>query len=197
MSRIEFSLGVFAFVAVLSALGGGDAAATDTGLKPTEVVLCHVPPGNPANARSITVDSSAVQAHLAHGDALGACSSQCESDGTDCSDNADCCSGQCLEGFCRTCTENGAACESDGACCSGICTGTTHICATDCVPLDVSETCSPELDCCSGSNCNIDNCFRYDELPCSSPGQSCETQDCCFYGLYVCDGTTHTCVQSQ
>lgn len=39
----------------------------------TKVTICHIPPGNPANAHSITVGSPAVRAHLAHGDSLGAC----------------------------------------------------------------------------------------------------------------------------
>jgi hypothetical protein len=50
-------------------------------LKPTathadsvKVTICHIPPGNPANAHSITVGIAAVPAHLVlHGDSLGAC----------------------------------------------------------------------------------------------------------------------------
>ena len=38
-----------------------------------KVTLCHIPKGNPSNARTITVGASAVPAHLAHGDYLGAC----------------------------------------------------------------------------------------------------------------------------
>lgn len=38
-----------------------------------KVTLCHVPPGNPANAHTITVGAPAVKAHLAHGDVLGPC----------------------------------------------------------------------------------------------------------------------------
>ena len=38
-----------------------------------KVVVCHIPPGNPDNARTITVGSPAVQAHLRHGDTLGTC----------------------------------------------------------------------------------------------------------------------------
>ena len=36
-------------------------------------LICHIPPGNPANAHEITVDDDAVPAHLAHGDNRGAC----------------------------------------------------------------------------------------------------------------------------
>lgn len=45
------------------------AATTSSG----KVVMCHVPPGNPANAHSITISPSAVAAHLAHGDYFGCC----------------------------------------------------------------------------------------------------------------------------
>jgi hypothetical protein len=38
-----------------------------------KVTICHIPPGNPDNAHEITVSISAVPAHLAHGDDIGAC----------------------------------------------------------------------------------------------------------------------------
>lgn len=38
-----------------------------------KVLVCHVPPGNPANKHEIFVSPSAVPAHLAHGDNLGPC----------------------------------------------------------------------------------------------------------------------------
>ncbi|MEQ9029208.1 MAG: hypothetical protein RLP44_10890, partial [Aggregatilineales bacterium] len=37
------------------------------------VTVCHIPPGNPANAHEITIGASAVSAHLAHGDSVGPC----------------------------------------------------------------------------------------------------------------------------
>lgn len=40
------------------------------------VTICHVPPGNPDNAHTITIDRSGLNAHLAHGDTLGACRAQ-------------------------------------------------------------------------------------------------------------------------
>jgi hypothetical protein len=38
-----------------------------------KVDVCHIPPGNPANAHTINVSENAVPAHLAHGDTLGPC----------------------------------------------------------------------------------------------------------------------------
>jgi hypothetical protein len=55
----------------------GDAQGDDNGSDDDQyghkVVICHHPPGNPDNAHTITVDQSAVPAHLAHGDTLGPC----------------------------------------------------------------------------------------------------------------------------
>ena len=39
-----------------------------------KVLVCHIPPGNPANAHTICVGKPAVDPHVAnHGDTLGAC----------------------------------------------------------------------------------------------------------------------------
>lgn len=38
-----------------------------------KMTVCHIPPGNPGNAHTITVGTAAVPAHLNHGDSLGAC----------------------------------------------------------------------------------------------------------------------------
>lgn len=43
---------------------------------PTKVLICHIPPGNPANAHTICVGKPAERAHVAHhGDGVGACGS--------------------------------------------------------------------------------------------------------------------------
>lgn len=47
--------------------------ATGTPEPDNQVTICHIPPGNPNNAHTITVGASAVDAHLAHGDYLGPC----------------------------------------------------------------------------------------------------------------------------
>ncbi len=45
-----------------------------------KVKICHRPPGNPGNAHTIEVSSSAVAAHLAHGDTKGACAGHHDDD---------------------------------------------------------------------------------------------------------------------
>jgi hypothetical protein len=67
-------------------LGGaaGEAPATDGGTAPggnTGVTICHIPPGNPANAHTLTVGVPAVAAHLRHGDTVGACDGETPTDG--------------------------------------------------------------------------------------------------------------------
>jgi len=38
-----------------------------------KATICHRPPSNPTNAQTFTVGQSAVRAHMAHGDTIGAC----------------------------------------------------------------------------------------------------------------------------
>lgn len=40
-----------------------------------KVDVCHIPPGNPDNAHTITISENAVSTHLDHGDSVGACES--------------------------------------------------------------------------------------------------------------------------
>jgi hypothetical protein len=44
-----------------------------------KTTICHIPPGNPANAHTLTVGDPAVAAHLSHhGDYLGPCKAVCQ-----------------------------------------------------------------------------------------------------------------------
>lgn len=85
-------------------------------------LICHVPPGNPANAHSLCVGKSAVNAHLSHHpDSIGACGDadggidEGDDEGDDdeidagpacvswsgaCTVDADCCTARCLDGSC-------------------------------------------------------------------------------------------------
>jgi hypothetical protein len=55
---------------LVQGLAFSGSAAADPEAK---VLICHIPPGNPANAHEIIVAESAVNAHLDHGDTLGPC----------------------------------------------------------------------------------------------------------------------------
>jgi hypothetical protein len=81
--------------------------------------LCHLPPGNPANAHTITVGAPAVRAHLAHGDTIGACGGgggggggpgECLPAGATCS-NSECCVGL----FCVT-SDGATSCNGAAGC---------------------------------------------------------------------------------
>jgi hypothetical protein len=55
----------------------GRCVPCDRQLPRRKVLVCHIPPGNPANAHSILINEHAVDAHLAHGDTLGLCPGDC------------------------------------------------------------------------------------------------------------------------
>lgn len=90
------------------------SAATVYGASQGKVDICHIPPGNPANAHTINVSVNAVPAHLAHGDTLGACGG-----------GGEFCPGDCvpLDGLCDDGTSPGPGpwsnCPSDTGCCQG------------------------------------------------------------------------------
>jgi plastocyanin len=44
--------------------------------KNQKITICHIPPGNPDNSFNITIDESALEAHLNHGDSETLCESQ-------------------------------------------------------------------------------------------------------------------------
>jgi hypothetical protein len=52
----------------------GGSGPGDTGT----ITLCHIPPGNPSNAHTISVGAPALRAHLRHGDSVGACEGEPE-----------------------------------------------------------------------------------------------------------------------
>jgi len=51
-----------------------DAMAESKKVEEHKIEICHVPPGNPENMNTISIDESAWSAHKAHGDKLGECS---------------------------------------------------------------------------------------------------------------------------
>jgi hypothetical protein len=95
-----------------------------------KVTICHVPPGNPSNAHTITISQSAIPAHLAHGDRLGSCA------GGPCAVNPclnlGICSATESGGFTCQCISNGGLGETVGSICA---------CAPGCTPV-VTGGCS-------------------------------------------------------
>lgn len=60
----------------MDVVGGSSAfeKETVTDSAGTWITICHIPPGNPGNPITITINSNALAAHLAHGDNIGPCS---------------------------------------------------------------------------------------------------------------------------
>lgn len=56
-----------------------DDEQEDEDTRPQRVTICHIPPGNPSKAHTITVSSAALEAHLAHGDVRGPCENDFDS----------------------------------------------------------------------------------------------------------------------
>ncbi len=120
-------------------VGKGDAPeeADDEAEDGEGVTLCHVPPGNPDNAHTITVGAPAVRAHLRHGDRLGACEGSSEPDaGTPPAEDGGSSGG---DGGTTPTPDAGSPGPVDGG--SGpICAGT-------------SQACGGSVQCCSGLSC--------------------------------------------
>ena len=94
----------------------------------TSVPVCHLPPGNSANAHVITVGEAALPAHLAHGDSIGpSCGCQA-TEGASCGANqAPCCAGlkcvadvtgtfSCAAGTPSNTLPQGSACTASSQC---------------------------------------------------------------------------------
>lgn len=127
-----------------------------------KVTICHIPPGNPGNAHTISVSPNAVDAHLRHGDHCAPCTDLA------CVDDSDCEAGQiCVEGRCVTppgC-ETDEDCDDDNACTIDICKpeiGCQH------TPID---------SCFDGDPCTIDECDP--EIGCVYTPIDCEDDDPC------------------
>ena len=155
-----------------------------------KVVLCHIPPGNPANAHTISVGHKAVRAHLRHGDVCG----PCEASG--CFDDDDCAPGQiCHDGECITPAgcQAGDECDDGNACTIDFCNpavGCQHQPIDSCSDGDpcTIDSCDPAvgcvsapIDCEDGDPCTIDECVggQCNSAPIDCPeGEVCEEGIC-------------------
>jgi hypothetical protein len=114
-----------------------------------KVTICHIPPGNPENAHTITISENALAAHINnHGDILGACTPTCE---------AICDDGNACQSDCSL--EDGQ-CEYEPVDCSDSLLCTVDSCdeETGCLNLPV--------DCDDGEECTTDLCSEFDDGAC-------------------------------
>lgn len=114
---------------------GSQGGASDNGTASPggagEVTLCHIPPGNPANAHTITVGAPAARAHLRHGDTRGPCEGTdagtpdgdggtAEPDAGDPGPQPDAGTGTGDPDAGTACLPAGAECGADALCCGGL-----------------------------------------------------------------------------
>jgi hypothetical protein len=152
------------------------AAAAAAPAWAAQVKICHVPPGNPDNFHTITVNENAVQAHLGHGDLPGACFEHCDQlcdDGNACTIDACDASERCV-------VEHPPVNCDDGS-----------LCTTDSCDPAVGCASTPKV-CNDGANCTVDTC---DPMTgdCAFPPVSCPAGQACNASNGSCESQGPTC----
>jgi hypothetical protein len=199
MSRASTRL-TLAFASALSL--GAPFAALAGGQK---VTVCHVPPGNPANAHEIVVSPSAVPAHLSNhaGDRLGPCVrppeclsnpctiDRCTTEGScdhsgavTCDDGDVCTTDVCIaeQGGCVGIPNPGQACEDGDVCTQGDVCDSNRNCVAGAVILGC---CRSDADCADAAGlCTTDVCNVSDGV-CSHEPVACPTTLACH--VAICD----------
>jgi hypothetical protein len=148
----------------------GSIAETSAASKPPKAKICHIPPGNPSKAKTLEVGAAAVDAHLAHGDYLGECTS-------------------CNVGSSISCYTGPAGTEGVGACSAGTQTCSDGIaygpCTGDVTPS--TETCGNGID---------DNCDGQTDEGCvcvPNQGTECYEGPAGTLGVGICAAGVKTC----
>jgi len=67
-AKVDNSTDVLAYEIILQS-----ATDTSSGGGEKQMTICHIPPGNPSNKKTLTIGESAWPAHQSHGDSEGAC----------------------------------------------------------------------------------------------------------------------------
>jgi len=107
---------------------------------PDRVEICHVPPGNPDAAQTITVSEKAVTAHLAHGDSSQPCGDMCSNDAGACDDGNACTDDMCDGGQCSNEPIAASACDDNDDLTADGCEPATG-CVNYCLPLPNQDPC--------------------------------------------------------
>jgi hypothetical protein len=154
-----------------------------------KVCLCHVPPGNPANAHTICVGAPAVRAHLGHGDSLGECAVACGGSAGDTCTTGQFCKrdvGLCSQDDQGVCVKVPTTCTGTSSPVCG-CNGTTYdnACLADAAGVSVQHpgACATETACggTAGLGCDTDHFCKKDVGACAADAEG------------VCTPLTLTC----
>ena len=181
-------------VAFWSAAGASAAFAGGS----AKFQMCHIPPGDAANAHTITVSQDALRAHIAHGDVPEGCQDYCSrlcNDGNPCTIDA-CLPGTllCLPDHPPVDCDDGLACTEDrcdpasGGCLNLPACADSSLCTVDfCSPRNGGECVHAPKECGGAEVCNqsTGNCLD----PCAGviclPLDQCHVAGVCVAG--ICD----------
>ena len=135
--------------------------------------VCHIPPGNPDDFRTLNVNARALRSHLAHGDLAGRCGDFCDTlcdDGNDCTvdacDKAEKCIRPPEAADDGTGCDDGNACTTADACAGGACIGG---------PPPICE----DGDLCTAASCDSGTGCVFTPLPDSDADAVCDAIDNC------------------
>jgi len=113
----------------------------------TKIDVCHVPPGNPDNYHTISINDNALSAHVAHGDLLDSCNALC----ANLCDDGDACTiddtGDCEIAGCPV-ERLPVDCDDSNACTSDSCDSLDGCINTEVVVCQSGEICNPETAIC-------------------------------------------------
>jgi hypothetical protein len=162
-----------------------------------KVTICHLPPGNPQNRQTIVVGSSAVAAHLKHGDSLGACPSGCQLNANACDDGNLCTTDVCLSD--GTCSHKAVSCDDGNICTLDACDpqlGCTYtpVSASNRSPCNDGNACTNPDICANGT------CSGTPVAGCCNTGADCSDNNACTDDTCtgnVCQNTPKTCTSDN
>lgn len=188
------------FFALLLACTGAAQAA--------KIEVCHIPPGNPGNFHTITINQTALPAHQAHGDLVGSCLNNC---GTICDDGnkctidvvpsnteclcqaapkppVDCSDGRaCTVDSCdpaQGCASTPVVCPAPNPCTVSVCSEPGGTCETTPVVCPTGQSCNANTGACEGSlprcgDCLTDHASPGCEVPACQAAVCAISPSCC------------------